>query len=132
METSPVLLRAKELVDEIYSDTLKMRFSGKKEKEQEEAEAYIELMQEREFMVAEMAELQEELSDEDRAAFLYADVMARIGEIDALDKKNREHAEKIRDSMRGTIKTAKTARQASSAYNTGEAGGISQYVDTRH
>ena len=128
---NPALARARELVDEIYTMTKALTFSDNKEKEQEEAEAYVNLMGEREILVAEMAELREELDDEARTTPQFTAIMKRIKEIDGLDKSNQIRIQHIHDNMRGSIKTAKKARQVSTAYNTGVVGEYSQYVDTK-
>jgi regulator of replication initiation timing len=128
---NPTLERAKELVDEIHEMTAALRFTGLRQNAEKEAEAYTAVMEERELLVTEMAALRDELDDTARKTPEFTAVMNRIAEIDALDKINQIYAEKLRDNMQGTIKESKTGRHISNAYEMGEVGGYSQYVDTK-
>ncbi|MCL2500683.1 MAG: hypothetical protein FWE90_10170 [Defluviitaleaceae bacterium] len=131
MDHYPVLERARELLDEIYRLTDELCFSGKKENERDEAEAFADLVEEREILISEMTELRGELNDEARATPEFADIMKRITEIGELDKRNQIHIKRIHDNMRYSIKEAKTARHVSDAYNTGAADDHYRYVDTK-
>jgi hypothetical protein len=109
--------QAKEAAEEILEMTKALVLTGAKEREEEEVEAYALLMDEREPLINELADLREQIDGEERETPEFAEVVQIILEITALDKKNAELMERVRESIQLSYKGVKQGQRISAGYN---------------
>jgi predicted transcriptional regulator len=116
--------QALELLQDILSMTSMFRFSGQKEKRDEEAESYIKLIEDREPLIEQLEDLQNKIE-------ITEEIKKLIAKIVEIDKINLTQAGLMRNEMRGSIKNIKTQRKMNEAYGIEAIYENASYVDTR-
>jgi hypothetical protein len=113
------LERAQAIVDEIYSITANLSFTGADETEDDDIAAYVAMVDARAPLIEELAVVRELITPADRATDEHAEILRTIADIAEMDTQHRTFFENLRDEVRSALKEAKQGRTISSAYNTG-------------
>lgn len=105
--------------------------TGDKEKEEAEAEAYSVLMDEREPLVDELSDLNEQIDSEERKTAEFAEFAEIISKITALDKRNMAIMEKMCAAVQSSYKEVKQGQRINAGYNPLPGDGVSSIINIK-
>jgi len=123
---------ASELAEQILEMTKALVLSGEKENEEEETEAYINLLDEREVLIDELTDLRQQIDDEEAASSEFDKIKKTISEITELDKKHIRYMEKIRKGVQSSYREIKQGQRIHKGYNPLPGNEVSSTINVKH
>ncbi|MCL2049784.1 MAG: hypothetical protein FWG87_13775 [Defluviitaleaceae bacterium] len=126
------LQQAREVAELILDMTKALEFTQKKENEEAEITVYALAMDEREPLVYELADLREQMGEEEIASPEFAQVEKIVAEIIALDKGHLAIMEKMRSSVQASYKGVKQGQRITAGYNPLHGSEISDRINITH
>jgi len=120
-----------ELLSRVYEMTNEAVFTG----DENEAQAYVDLMEKREIYFTQIKILDEEISDEVRgteALGVLDDIKRLTGKIVALDRANAAAASRIMDGLKKSLKGINENRNVSKKYNDFITASDGMYFDQKN
>jgi len=118
------LKRAKELVDEILELTQKIVLTGEKENAEAEADAFSELIYEREPLIDELTDLRLQIDTEEAASLEFEEIKKIITHLAIM--------EKLRNSAQKSYKGVKQGQRIHAGYNPLQGDEASSKFDIKH
>jgi len=111
------LQQAKELADEILEMTKELFLTGEQEREEEEVESYVNLMEEREPLVEHLTELKLMIDETMANSEEFAAIQKTIAEITELDKRHLEFMERKLKVVKDSYQKVKLGQRLQTGYN---------------
>lgn len=108
--------QARETVDKILQMTSNLRLTGVRELEEQEIEAYVNLIEEREPLVAKLAQLKKEIDASLMETSEFQEIKRVLSDISTLDKEHIAFMEILHTDVKGAIKDVKNAQKVNAAY----------------
>jgi len=125
------LEQAKNIADQILEMTKALVFSGEKEQEEDDVEAYAYLLEDREPLVHRLTALREEISKERAASEDFAAIRKVLDEIADLDKKHIAFMENLRNDAKESFKDVKQGQRIHMGYNPLPGNEVSSVFDVK-
>jgi len=110
------LKEAREFAKAILEVTEGLEFSGNKENEEDEIEAYAKVMEERQPLVDKLMELKKEIDSVMESSPEFREIKQIIGNIADLDKKHHTHLNNIKNSVQQSHKMVKQGQKIHEGY----------------
>jgi uncharacterized protein YfbU (UPF0304 family) len=108
------LQAAQETLNEILQLTLNLHFTGQKEQEEAEVDAYVAHIEAREPLVKKLTELKPQIDTQSPEFPL---LQQMITDIASLDKKHSESMAHLRDAVSSSLKEVKSGQKLNTAYH---------------
>jgi hypothetical protein len=114
---SDTLKLAKEIADSILEMTKALVLTGEEDREEQEVDDYIALLDNREPLVEQLAELQPAIDSEMKNSAEFAEIKKTIAQITALDEVHLEFMRHKHKQVQGSYKEIKLGQRIHAGYN---------------
>ena len=123
------LAKAKEITGKILELTKRLTLTGEAEKVEEEATAYVELIEKREPLVQKILGLN--IDEKARGSKDFQIVKQTIADISALDREHLEFVQEMHDTIKDAIKLAKQGQKVNKGYQAFSPDDVSSRFDIK-
>ncbi|MCL1885144.1 MAG: hypothetical protein FWF81_15475 [Defluviitaleaceae bacterium] len=127
-----IITQAKELVFQILEMTQSLVLTGEKEHEESEVAAYISLVDEREPMVDELADLRLQLDNADMTTPEFEEIKKAISKIAEVDKEHVAFMGKLHKGVQSSYKEIKQGQRLYAGYNPLPGDEVASKIDLKH
>ncbi|MCL1878188.1 MAG: hypothetical protein FWF80_04975 [Defluviitaleaceae bacterium] len=111
------LSQAQEIADQILARAKKLVFTGDKEQEETELDAYMEFLDEHASLIDELTDLKLQLDEDERSSAEFKKIIETIEEITAIYKKHVRLIEHLHKNAKASYKEVKQGQRLNAGYN---------------